>query len=98
MSEHDDMSFEILGTTPTNSYMDNSGSFVSSVKPVASGNPFLIESEMTEMRLSSGQNSPLSTSMINQNKENRQDVALDVLLRRKAPSAEMIVSGWTMRH
>lgn len=94
MSDIDDLSFEILDSVPTDSYTGNSGRFNSSVKtgPV-SGSPF-IESEMTRMRLSARQSPQPSASPFNQNKENRQDVALDILLRRKTPSAELMVSGW----
>lgn len=86
MSDLDDMSFEVLGTTPTNSYDENS--------PV-SVRVSQMESDIARMRLSSitgsvslhPPKSPLSS-----NKENRQDVAMDILLRRKTPSAEMLKS------
>lgn len=87
MSDLDDMSFEVLGTTPTNSYDENPVSVRNSVSQM--------ESDIARMRLSSitgsvslhPPKSPLSS-----NKENRQDVAMDILLRRKTPSAEMLKS------
>lgn len=98
MSDNEDMSFEVLGTTPINSYDENAAI---SVRSAVSR----MESDLTRMRLSTSggsvpatppPKSPLSIQSASgshhSNKENRQDVAMDILLRRKSPSADLLKS------
>lgn len=92
MSDLDDMSFEILGTTPTNSYIDNRSLGLSS----AVRTDGLEADLLSRMRLSTTSSTgslgppPKSPLSPHSNKENRQDVAMDILLRRKSPSADVL--------
>lgn len=101
MSDADEMSFEILGTTSINSYDGNTAESIASARN-SMNNSSGVNSELSRMRLStstSGSNlapkSPLSPSLRSSsyNKENRQDVALDILMRRKSPSLVVSVGG-----